>query len=176
MKLRLPQRMSPRTGWIIVACLATPFVLLFVSPFAYVGLSLYWKWHQGYGLACESKTIAENRSPSGHWIAKTRIVTCGGPAGGQWIEAVLVPNAGVPFLVQYKRVFVRDIDNGHLVAGGDRLAMTWKDDHSLELRAVPCVPCRAQPGTAIFPKLCDEECAVTDQVDGISVSLKPAEN
>jgi len=47
MNPHLPQRMSQRTGWIIVACLAAPFVLLFVSPFVYVSLSMYWQWHRG---------------------------------------------------------------------------------------------------------------------------------
>ena len=168
MRLRLPQRMSQRTGWIVVACLAAPFVLLFVSPFVYVSLSMYWQWHRGYGFACESETTAETFSPSRQWIAKTRIVSCGGLAGGRWIEAVLVPNAALPFLVQYRRVFVREIgSSSDVVPGGDRLSITWKDDHSLELRGALCEPCQSLG----YQRPCDSQCGVINDVSGITVSL-----
>lgn len=168
MKLRLPQRMSQRTGWIIVACLAAPLVLIFMSPFGYIGLSMYWQWHQGYGFACESKTLAEAESPSRQWIAKARIVTCSGLADGQWIEAVLVPNAIVPFLVQYERVFVDDITSRREAPPGNRLAPHWIDDHSLELRDLPCEPCQEKDSG----KPCDSECRMLNDVNGIAVSFQ----
>lgn|SRR5579883_2717172 len=169
MKLRLPERMSPRTGWIVVACLAAPFVLLFLTPFAYVGLSLYWQWHQGYGLACESNTLAETYSPSRRWIAKARVVTCSGLADGQWVEAVLVPNAALPFLVQHRRVFVRDITRGELRPGDDRLSVRWIDDHSVELEGTPCSPCQSKDLS------CASRCGIVNEVSGVTISFKPTE-
>lgn len=59
MKLRFPKRMSNRVGWIVAVCLAAPLVLFFVGPVVYIGASAYWRWHQGYGFACESQTLAE---------------------------------------------------------------------------------------------------------------------
>ena len=173
MKVQLPQRMSQRAGWIVVFCLAAPFILLFVSPFAYIGLSLYWKWHQGYGLACESETMSEAYSPSRRWIAKSRIVTCSGLADGQWVEAVLVPNAAVPFLARYKRVFVRDITSGgEALPGGNRLTIRWIDDHSLELQGAHCLPCQSDD----HRQPCDSRCGLLNAESGIAISLRPPQN
>lgn len=158
---------------IAVACLAAPVVILVISPFAYIGLSMYWRWHQGYGFACESKTIAQAYSPARQWLAKARIVTCSGLAAGQWIEAVLVPNTVVPFLVWHRQVFVRDIaSRGETSLGDDRLAVRWVDDHSLELRGVPCTPCQVIGDR----DPCDSECRVINDVSGIAVSFKVGAN
>jgi len=45
--------------------------------------------------------------------------------------------------------------------------MTWKDDHSLELRGAQCEPCQALG----YQHPCDSECGVINDVNGITVSL-----
>jgi hypothetical protein len=175
MKLRLPDRLSKRTRRVVVVCLAAalvaPFAFVVIGPFAYFGASAYLKWHHGYGVACTAETLAEAVSPSHRWIARTRLVSCGGVPGDQWVDAVLVPNVAVPFLTRYREVFAREIADG-MPDGGDRLAVRWVNDHSLELHGAPCMPCQSVG----YHRPCDPECRIINDVSGITVSLKPLQN
>ncbi len=171
--------MTPRTRnrlhWIIIACLApivlAPFILVFVVPFVSTGVSAYLVWHRGFGLECTSQILAETASPSGRWLARARLVSCGGVPGSQSADVVLVPNVLVPLAVRYTQVFSRDIESG-MRQHGDRIAVRWVDDHSLELDGVPCPPCQSEGRH--HP--CDSECRMLNDVNGIAVSITSVEN
>lgn len=166
MKPRLSIRVIERIGWIISATL----LLFVISPFAYFGLSEYWRYHTGHAPWCDTQTVSEVVSPSGRWIARVRLVACGALAGGPFIEAVLAPNTAVPFLARSHKVFVREFVDD--MPESEQLAVHWIDDHSLELRGAPCKPCQ----TVAYRQPCDSQCRIINDVSGIAVSLKPAEN
>lgn len=154
----------------LVAVLAV-IVAVVVGPFVYVGASMYLMWHRGYGTACDSRTLSEALSPSKQWIARARLVSCGGPAGGQSAEVVLVPNVRIPLAVRYTNVFFRDIES-NTRQRGDRLTVRWVDEHTLELQDAPCPPCQIKDQN----QPCDSECKVVNDVSGVTVSVASVEN
>jgi hypothetical protein len=149
----------------------TVILVMVVGPFVDIGSSVYLMWHRGYGTACDSRTLSEALSPSQQWVARARLVSCGGVAGGQSAEVVLVPNVLIPLAVRYTNVFFRDIESG-MRQHGDHLTVHWVDDHSLELQGVPCPPCQIKD----HHESCDLECKVLSDVSGITVSITSVEN
>ncbi len=168
-------RALKKLGWVslflVVLAIASTGPLVFIA--IDLAASKYWQWHAGYGFACDSKTIAEAISPSKRWIARTRHVYCSGFAsGGEWVEAVLIPNDLVPLFSRYRRVFSREFSSLYpLPKGSGTMTAMWIDDHSLELRTPPCAP--SCHGTDEHSEPCDDFCRVTTETDGIAISVKP---
>lgn len=104
-------RVTSAMAWGALAIVGIVMVGLFVGPFIYVGSSVYLVWHRGYGLACDGRVLSEALSPSKQWIARARLVSCGGPAGGQSADVVLVPNVLIPLAVRYTTVLNRNIES-----------------------------------------------------------------
>jgi hypothetical protein len=171
--------MTPRARnwlhWTVIGCLApivlAPFILVFVVPVVDTGVSAYLIWHRGFGLACTSQILAEAPSPSGRWLARARLVSCGGVPGSQSADVVLVPNVLIPLAVRYTTIFNRNIES-NTRQRGDRLTVRWVDDHSLELQGVPCPPCQSQG----HHEPCDGGCMVLSHVSGVAVSVTSVEN
>jgi hypothetical protein len=159
----------------VVGLLLLPLAVI-ASPFAYVGLSLYFKWLHGYGFACLAETLTDVPSPSNKWIARTRHVDCSGFAHSYAIEVVLVPNDAIlPFLAPYRRVFVRDPDVQGIL-GVDRVMTEWTNQDTLELETAPCRPScytNDEKRLDVFP--CDAECWIEENHVDVKVSLRPAE-
>ncbi len=156
---RLGSSLGYWSGMGVLLFIPVGLVAIVVLGFLFFAGSWYWQWHAGYGLACGSDTIAEAISPSKRWIARTRHVRCSDFAdGGEWVEAVLVPNDVVTLFSRYRRVFSRELEpKKPLPKGSDTATPTWIDGHSLELRTAPC----------------DAPCVVTAETDGITISIKP---
>lgn len=169
-KMMKLDRIASLLAWAGLAVVLAVIAVMVVGPFADIGLSRYLIWHRGYGLACESRTLSEALSPSKEWIARARLVSCGGVSGGQSTDVVLIPNAAIPLAVRYTEVFSRDIESG-MRQNGDRLTVHWLDDHSLALERVPCAPCQNMD----HHQPCDSECRVLTDVSGIAVSVKSVE-
>jgi hypothetical protein len=161
-------RVAVLSAWAGLAAVVGVIAVMIVGPFVRAGLSVYLVWHRGYGVACAGHVLSEALSPSKRWLAKARLVSCGGVAGGQSVDVVLVPNVAIPLAVRYTEVFSRHIESG-MRDRGDHLAVHWLDDHALELEGAPCVPC--QSGS--YPRRsCDWECRAASEVNGITILLK----
>jgi len=157
-----------RTALVIVIAAVVGMI---VGPFIYVGGTVYLRWHRGYGVDCDSRTLSEALSPSKQWVARALLVSCGGVPGSQAAEVILVPNVIFQFAVRYTNVFFRDIEGG-MRQHGDHLTVHWVDDHSLELQGAPCPQCQIKDQH----ERCDSECKVLSDVGGIAVSVTSVEN
>lgn len=134
--------------------LIATIVVLVGVPAAFIGSHFYTSWFRGYGIACQSKAIADVAAPSRRWIARTRYLYC----DDLWLEVVLIPNDFVPLFSRHRRIFIRTVDNDH--SATNEISVTWSDDHRLELRAAGCE---------------HRECNVTASMDGITISLNSAD-
>ena len=169
--MAIPDRIASlmaRTALVVVLAAVAATI---VGPFIYFGGSMYLMWHRGYGDACDSRTLSEALSPSKQWIARARLISCSGVAGGQSADVVLVPNVLIPLAVRYRLVFNRNIESDTRQRG-DRLTVHWIDDHSLELQGAPCPACQSQG----HREPCDAECRVVNDVNGIAVSITSVED
>ncbi|MBV8538426.1 MAG: hypothetical protein JO128_22705 [Alphaproteobacteria bacterium] len=169
--MRILERIASFMAWAVLAVSGVVMLAIFFGPVVDVGLSLYLVWHRGFGLACDSRTLSEAMSPSKQWIARARLVSCGGMAGGQFADVVLVPNVLIPLAVRYTTVFDRNM-NSETRQRGDRLTVHWVDAHSLELQGAPCPTCQSQG----HHEPCEAKCKIPDNASGIVVSIKSVEN
>ena len=169
------ERFRPVPPAVIVTgvILVVPAVLL-LGGLALLAVNFYQRWHSGYGLACESFTLAERVSPSGDWIARTREVDCSGiGASGIWLEVVLVrQRAFLPFLSRPHLVFKRDI--AEVDPKRTVLDIRWTSSASLELGALPCAPaCYTKKGDRTNASPCEFACGVIADDAGVAVELVP---
>lgn len=177
-KLRIPDRMSERTGWIAVTWLAVPFGLVIFAIAGLVAFAQYSSWLNGYStLICEVQTSDDAVSPSGHWIARIERSEGCDFGEGPWLDVAVIPNDRPRFLARHTWVFYRSL--GGVQPGSDRMAIKWADDGALELRTPPCAPaCRtwndaSQRFVPTGAKPCETACTIPSSVAGVTISVRP---
>jgi len=101
MNTTIRDRIASLMAWAALVVVLAVIVVMVIGPFVDIGSSAYLIWHRGYGSACESRTLSETLSPSKQWIARARLISCGGVAGGQSADVVLLPNVAIPLASRY---------------------------------------------------------------------------